>query len=332
MNIILKHNIEGINDFIKVFQSNTILKKADIKWLFDTKSYEKLLNLFGQNIGLTKKEEWIDLFYEAYILNLNSEGCVEKDTLRKNIIEPVIWAISNVDKLLNYTEEIMHFIDKKTYINRALRYFPKIEGNIELNFYYYIFMYNACVEENIVLLDLPFAKKLNEVQLTALLAHEMHHYLKDYLNLSEYSKNAFNDVTLTLWALENEGIADMCSFESLWAIYEEFGWTDKGLITEILENTAKYISDFNDKMQRKIINEDDSINLYEFIMQNQIIHPLGYKMAKTIERDFGIEELKRCVGKPLEFILKFNQAYELENGIYAFDENLIERLISIYNS
>jgi hypothetical protein len=332
VNIILKHNIEGINDFIKVFQSNTILKKADIKWLFDTKSYEKLLNLFGQNIGLTKKEEWIDLFYEAYILNLNSEGCVEKDTLRKNIIEPVIWAISNVDKLLNYTEEIMHFIDKKTYINRALRYLPKIEGNIELNFYYYIFMYNACVEENIVLLDLPFAKKLNEVQLTALLAHEMHHYLKDYLNLSEYSKNAFNDVTLTLWALENEGIADMCSFESLWAIYEEFGWTDKGLITEILENTAKYISDFNDKMQRKIINEDDSINLYEFIMQNQIIHPLGYKMAKTIERDFGIEELKRCVGKPLEFILKFNQAYELENGIYAFDENLIERLISIYNS
>src|SRR5690606_18913207 len=101
-------------------------------------------------------------------------------------------------------------------INRALRYLPKIEGNIELNFYYYIFMYNACVEENIVLLDLPFAKKLNEVQLTALLAHEMHHYLKDYLNLSEYSKNAFNDVTLTLWALENEGIADMCSFESLW--------------------------------------------------------------------------------------------------------------------
>ncbi len=331
MNIILKHNIEGINDFIKVFQSNTILKKADIKWLFDTKSYEKLLNLFGPNIGLTKKE-WIDLFYEAYILNLNSEGCVEKDTLRKNIIEPVIWAISNVDKLLNYTEEIINFIDKKTYINRALRYLPKIEGNIELNFYYYIFMYNACVEENIVLLDLPFAKKINEVQLTALLAHEMHHYLKDYLNLSEYSKNAFNDVTLTLWALENEGIADMCSFESLWAIYEEFGWTDKGLITEILENTAKYISDFNDKMQRKIINEDDSINLYEFIMQNQIIHPLGYKMAKTIERDFGIEELKRCVGKPLEFILKFNQAYELENGIYAFDENLIERLISIYNS
>ena len=34
-------------------------------------------------MGLTKKEEWIDLFYEAYILNLNSEGCVEKDTLRK---------------------------------------------------------------------------------------------------------------------------------------------------------------------------------------------------------------------------------------------------------
>ena len=114
MNIILKHNIEGINDFIEVFQSNTILKKADIKWLFDTKSYEKLLNLFGPNIGLTKKE-WIDLFYEAYILNLNSEGYVEKDTLKKNIIEPVIWAISNVDKLLNYTEETINFIDKNIY-------------------------------------------------------------------------------------------------------------------------------------------------------------------------------------------------------------------------
>ncbi len=68
MNIILKHNIEGINDFIKVFQSNTILKKADIKWLFDTKSYEKIIKLIWTKHGpYEKKEEWIDLFYEAYI-------------------------------------------------------------------------------------------------------------------------------------------------------------------------------------------------------------------------------------------------------------------------
>lgn len=43
----------------------------------------KIIKLIWTKHWPYEKEEWIDLFYEAYILNLNSEGCVEKDTLRK---------------------------------------------------------------------------------------------------------------------------------------------------------------------------------------------------------------------------------------------------------
>lgn len=330
MNIIVNQNKDGINDFIKVFKSNSIIKKSDIEQLFNTNSYEKLVRLFGKNIGLTEKKQWIDLFYEAYNLNLKSDCYLGNDVIKKNVIAPVMWAIKNIAELDSYTNKVISITEKKEYLKKAFEYLPAINCDIKINMNYYIFMYNACVDGNEILMDIGFANQLSDIELNDLLAHEMHHYLKDYVN-SEKPKKGYDDVTRTLFTLENEGTADMCSFDSLNYIYEHFGWMEQGLLKNILENSIDYIEQLNCKLKEKLINNNDSISLYEFIMNNQIVHPLGYTMATQIKNYLGIEELKRCTGKPLQFLLKFNLAFEKNTGKKAFNDDVIEKLHFIYS-
>lgn len=40
------------------------------------------------------------------------------------------------------------------------------------------FMYNACMEESVLLIDIYFSNEFGEIWFNNLLAHEMHYYLK----------------------------------------------------------------------------------------------------------------------------------------------------------
>lgn len=332
MNISINHNIDGVKDFIEVFKTYPSISKTGIELLLNTKSYEKLISLFGKNIGLAEKTQWEEIFYDAYKLSLEDKQYAGSDIIKKNIIEPIIWAIKNISELYKYTEKIERIVEKKEFIRKALKYLPTINCDIEINFNYYIFMNNAAVENNQILIDVGFANQLSEVQLNDLLAHEIHHYLKDYLNIYKQPQNSYNDITLSLFTLENEGIADMCNFESQKYIYEKFGWMEKGLLMDILKNSNKYINQLNNILKIKLVENNDHVNIYEFLMQNQIVHPLGYKMASTIEEYLGLDELRDCVGNPLKFILKFNKAYEIENSKKAFGNEVIEKLCFIYDN
>lgn len=331
MDIVINQNKDGISEFIKVFKSNSIIEKSKIEELFNTNSYEKLVKLFGNNIGLTEKKQWIDLFYEAYSLNLKSHCYTGNDVIKKNMIMPIIWAIKNIDELDNYTNKVINVINKKEYLKKAMEYLPEINCDIRININYYIFMYNACVEENEILMDIGFANQFSDTQLNDLLAHEMHHYLKDYGNISEEPKKECNDVTRALFALENEGTADMCSFDSLSYIYEHFGYMEKGKLNKVLGNITNYIEQLNYKLEDKLINNNESVSIYSFIMSDEIVHPLGYTMATQIKNFLGIKELIQCTGKPLQFLIKFNIAFEKSTGKKAFSDDIINKLCIIYN-
>lgn len=330
MEIRINQNKEGIDEFIKVFKSNSTINRLHIEDLFNSKAYEKLVELFGKNIGLSDKAQWIDLFYEAYNLYIRCQSYSGDNVIKKNIIAPVIWAIKNINELDSYTNKIIKFIEKKEFIRKALKYLPSIDCDVEININYYIFMYNASVEKNEIFIDIALANELNAAHLNDLLAHEIHHYLKGYCNIYEEPKDGYNDLTLTLRALENEGTADMCSFEGLNYLYEHFGGMEKGQLENILINFNDYIKMLNGRLKEKLINKNDSISLYNFIMNNQIVHPLGYKMASEIKNYLGIEALKQTVGKPVQFLLCFNDAFEESTGDRAFDPMVIEKLRLLY--
>ncbi|MTI65893.1 MAG: hypothetical protein FH753_04745 [Firmicutes bacterium] len=79
---------------------------------------------------------------------------------------------------------------------------------------------------------------------------------------------------------------------------------------------------------RLVLNKD--IKLNSFLMRNQIVHPLGYSIGKHIEDMFGIDELRNCAGKPLEFLLKYNDALKKDINEELLDEEMKEKLNNIY--
>ncbi|MGO1368823.1 MAG: DUF5700 domain-containing putative Zn-dependent protease [Senegalia sp. (in: firmicutes)] len=327
MEININIEIDGVKDFCNIFNTKDILNREDIVKLFNKKSYEKLVELFGKNVGLREKEQWIDLFYKAYEIYLDkSKHSNEKDPIASSIIKSVIWSLNNIEKLDSHINRIKRIIISQNFIKKALKYLPDINKDIEINIKLYIFMYNACVEGRVMLLDVSFATLFNDEQLEALLAHETHHYLKE--NIQKIEKG-YEEVGRSLFALENEGMADMCSFEEISFIYEYFGFMKKDMVKVYLENPVRYIKEFSNKLRDRIVLNKD-VKLHEYLMEEQIVHPLGYTMGKYIESVMGIDELKDCVGKPLDFILKYHYALKQETNEELLDRETIEKLMCIY--
>ncbi len=334
----------GFDDFYGVFNTDKILDKEEIEKLFDKPSYQKMVELFGadvkftekaefgKEVDFTKKEPWVALFYEAYKLYLNgSQMGEDADPVERNIINAVLWALNNLDKLNENVDELIKIINRAQFVEKALNYLPTIEADVHLKIGLYIFMNNACVEDDEMLLDVSFASKLDENELNDLLAHEMHHYLKQQIKgIYKSPKEGYKDITNSLFMLENEGTADMCSFEGLSSVYELLGFAEKGVMKDVLTNSTAYLKQFSNMLKNKLISNDDSINLTNFLLTNQIMHPLGYTMASKIESVLGIEELRNCVGRPLEFLLKYQEAINKTSGEKIFGSETIAKLKEIY--
>ncbi|NBI05408.1 DUF5700 domain-containing putative Zn-dependent protease [Senegalia massiliensis] len=328
MKVSINFKTDGVIDFYNIFNTKNILKKKDIVNLFDKYSYEKLLELFGKNVDLIEKDQWINLFHKAYILYLNnSKENVEENPVKSSIIQSVLWTLNNIENLNKNVDRIEKIINRQAFIKETLKYLPNINSDIEINIELYVFMYNACVEKSVVLLDVSFATLLTEDQLNALLSHELHHYLKENC---QKPKKGYNEVGKALFALENEGIADMCSFKDICFIYEYFGFMEKGILKDCLENPDRYMREFIKLLRDKLILNKD-IKLNNFLMTNQIVHPLGYSIAKYIENTFGIDELRNCAGKPLNFLLKYNDAVKKNLHKELLDQETIQKLKEIYD-
>lgn len=104
----------------------------------------------------------------------------------------------------------------------------------------------------------------------------------------------------------------------------------KDSLNETLNNVEKYTNDLANLLSDKIVNKNTNVNINNFIYNNNVIHPMGYTMAHEIEKTLGINELRQCVGKPIRFIQKFNEAYKTKNNKEIFSKNLLDCLYKIY--
>lgn len=331
-NIKIDFNLEGIRDFISTFNTDRTISKEEILNMLNKPAYSEFVSLFGCNFVSTKSEDWADIFYEAYKLAIDNKEFEGDDVVKRNIVLSVIWAINNVEQLEKYTNKVSEILSSKDFLIKAINYLPDLSvKGIDITLKYYIFMYNACVQGGRVLVDVPFCLMLGNEGVNDLLAHEMHHYLQNYLDISEgQPKEEYLSVIWPLEKLVSEGIADMCNFKNLIFIYEGFGWMKKGSLNEILNNVEKYINDLANLLYDRIVNKNTNVNINNFIYNNNAIHPIGYTMACDIENTLGINELRQCVGKPIRFIEKFNEAFEIKTNRKIFSERLIENLYKMY--
>lgn len=331
-NIKLNFNYDGVLDFVDTFNCKERVTRERVLELFNKPAYSEFVKLFGNNFVSNKNEDWTDIFYEAYELAISNREFEEDDVVKKNIIGSVIWGINNVTILEGYCHRVTEFLNKKEFLRKALYYLPELNNeNIEVNINYYIFMYNASVEENKVLVDVAFHNALGDDRFSDLMAHEMHHYLQNYLHIKEGNvKPEYKDVIKPLGKLVSEGIADMCNFQRLIHIYEGYGWMEKGSLNNTLSNSEKYIKDLGYLLNDRIVNKNTNVNINNFIYKNNIIHPIGYTIASKIDNVLGINELRQCVDMPIRFLEKYNDVYKIENGQAIFEETLIKKLYEMY--
>ncbi len=335
MEIKLSIDTSGLESFNKLFDSNLTISRESVDQLFDTPIYTRFIHDFGENIkDLAQKDTWVDSFWEAYrLFQSSSANLSEGDPYKRNIIASVIWALEHREIIPEETERLIGTINRKQYLDKSLKYLPKINSDINFQVNLLIFMNNAFTEKGQIYVDVAFASQLSDEQFDDLLAHEMHHFLKHYY-VCQYprAKKGYEDLAFSLFALENEGIADMCNFEGLSFIYEWLGFTEKGFMRLVLKNVTKYTRDYFEMVKAKLDQREPSLQLHQYLMANQIVHPLGYSMACEIENTLGHEELLSCVGKPVEFVKKYVKAVSQNTGEILLDDETLNRLENIYQN
>lgn len=327
----INYNLDGIYDFMEIFSCKDSIYKGKIEKLFEKNSYKKLVGCVGQDFDMEESYKWVDLFYEAYELLKNDKEYEGFNAIKKNVINSVMSAIKNVDKLEEYCENIIEVIKTKEFIKKAMYYLPNLKTKtIELNINFYVFMYNAAVENLQVFIDIMFANLLTVEQCTDLLAHEMHHYLQRYIDNEELIlKDDYKDIKRMLFVISNEGTADMCNFISTNEIYEKFGWMEKGCLDSMMENVEFHMKKLNNLLEKRLDERNKNVDIISFINENHKYHVLGYHMAKTIEKGISIEELRSCIGKPLRFILSYNEAYKKLYKEYMLSDFVVDRLKNV---
>src|SRR5699024_10063484 len=153
-------------------------------------------------------------------------------------------AFANLDKLNQNTKDLINLVEKKNFLQKAMNFLPPIEEEFEINLSYLVFMHNAVVEVNTIFIDVPLFSKLTEDEINDLLAHEIHHYLKRYINTEYYSNSIFHKTNNFIRTLENEGIANLCNFKSLDRMYRLLGIFEGESVQNELKQVHTYLVDF----------------------------------------------------------------------------------------
>jgi len=335
MEIKLSIDTSGLESFNKIFNFSETISRERIDQLFDTPMYIQFVYDFGENIKeLAQKDTWVDLFWEAYrLFESGSVNVTEEDPYKRNIIASVLWALEHREILPERTEWLIANINGRRYLEKSLQYLPTSNSDINIKVNLLMFMNNAFVQNGQIYVDVAFASQLTDEQFDDLLAHEMHHFLKDYSGCQyPRAKQGYEDLAFSLFALENEGIADMCSFEGLSFIYEWLGFTEKGFMKVVLGNVTKYLRDYFEMVKTKLDQKESPLQLHQYLMENQIVHPLGYSMASEIENTLGHGELLSCVGKPIEFARKYVEAVSKNTGEILLDDDTFSGLENIYQN
>lgn len=313
----------GIIEFINLFSVRDGDLREKIEKLFNTSSYQRLVELGGPNIGIYKKDLWIETFKNTIE---NSENIVDNIFMR-NITKTIRYAFDNLDKIEKLNNYLKNIINTKDFLKIAKQFVPKEIEIDKIRINMVIFMPNAFGINDDMIVDLFLLGNANKDYINGILAHELHHMLRSKVAIEFLVEEKYSDIAQALYWLESEGIADLCNFEATKNLYEEYGYAEKGKMEYILNNINEYLKKFNNLMFSKSMNNSKDEELIDFLSSNSAFHPIGYYMANKINQILGTEILIQCVGNPVKFITTYQQAAELDgDNSFILDIELIENL------
>jgi hypothetical protein len=323
----------GIKKFISLCKSSNIFK-SDIENLLSCSSYERLIELGGPNIGMSSRELWVDIFYSALIENSQNLEAAKYDGLwPREIRKHVMCAKSNIGDIEQFNIKVINEINKGTFIELAKSYVPENITIDKFRINPLVFANNCFGIGSDMILDISFLGAFFEDNISEILAHELHHMLRNYVALEYTVVEKYEGIRQALFWLESEGIANLCNFEVTKELYENSGYAEIGKIEETLENASKYMSKLNDLMLNILNDCEDSSTIVTFLRENVTFHTIGFYMANKIKEVMGTRKIRECVGNPLVFFKYYNDAAKIINkpkDVYIFDSELISKLDRIY--
>jgi len=197
--------------------------------------------------------------------------------------------------------------------------------------------YDAMVDRTTVYFDPLLAVMIGEVGVTRLLSHEFHHIGRFLLTGENISGIDLNldprrlswTGLIRFWAslLEMEGIADLV-----------FDVRDLGLpryrpmMARRQRVTATYGQHLR-RAERILLDRPVSgrAQRREIGRAMQVVlrdaHPLGRRMAETVQSEFGRRKLIQCVGRPERFFRAYQDA-AAASGVFRFSEELLTNIPS----
>lgn len=329
MQIIIKHDYSCINDFINTFKNKINISESDIINFISKPSYQTLIKDIGKNFSLDNDNDWVDIFNLAY-KSFKSNSNLKNESFFVNLaMLSISDAFKYMDSLLDYTKEVIEVLDEKEFIEKASYYLPRLSKDVSVTVVYSVFMRNALVENNKIYIDIPFTRLLSKTQLNDLLSHELHHYLKEFCEPKIVYPKSSNSIESFLRMLENEGIANLCNFKSIYPIYKLLGLNVNTCIDSELENVNDYMISFLKSLESSIDSNNLDVSFNDAFIENLKYISMSYHMAKTILDIYDIEFLRSLVGKPIPFFIKYLDCSNLNLNNKYLSEKSISKLLDM---
>jgi len=245
--------------------------------------------------------------------------------------------VKQKDSIQLFVKELKKSAIQQQALKIALDYFPADMHVEELPPVSFIFFDKDARGYDPILMDAFYAlEKYKTQELPYLLAHEMHHYIRNKRRVFAYPAEENTDFNL-IWTFDQihmEGIADQIDKDLMFAVSANKKRTNR--YQELLLKTPMHIRQLDRLL---VAYAEDSANAKEIgVAIRKAVpmsgHPMGYFMAKTILQ-FESKAVLMCkIGNPFAFLQRYQEAALKSGGTKpVFSEKaiaLIKKLETSY--
>ena len=326
----INFDFSGAEKFYELCKNKNV-DSIHIEELLALKSYKYLLAYLKSNWG---KHYSINLYRNMLQVCFMPKKykILDKYTDDKWILRYLLKLKQNPEIIRDYISTVKSNLKEDEILKRTKRYLPENITENQINVYFILGVNQGCASEDGVFIDSYYDITVDKVNkyLIPWIAHESHHFFRSQFNelyndLETQHPNLFQ----AFYWLETEGLAEMAG-----NIHKNLPYfiNSNENKNDIYRNFNTYILQLNRELKDYFANSSDGKKLLAVLnppdLQNRY-HEVGHLMAYYIEEVFGKEVLIDQIGKPLDFVLKYNEAaIKLNNydGIPGFDTDVILNL------
>lgn len=233
------------------------------------------------------------------------------------------------DKIDSYKESFV----------RALDYLPDdIEkDDIDLTIYIALFEDNG-FGGKVITVDLLHLMNGTDEENMDFLGHEFHHALRKQSNnhkIFEPKDTIYYPIIEALNKLPLEGVASMVDKTKYWddaylsnapslSIVQQESIAE---FQDLVKNANTNLVQIDIILSGNLTNEEKGMQIFKNLLWGG--HSVGFYMARSIEKEFGKEELIEVQYSCIDFILTYQKSSQKNNALYTFSNKTIKFLESV---